>query len=170
MSGVYLINKRTGKSVFYQQESDQNNETPDKYIRSIYKDDEGIIWTGGMYSLKAYEPEKRQKVVYDIGYSINQITRRDSVSLWIGSMYGIYVFDKTRKELRAFHSDIDLDVLIRFIPLKNLTEIQKHILEPMATVCLWSTIGRVRSLIIIPRTVACKRITFSAFCRTVMAD
>lgn len=107
MSGVYLINKRTGKSVFYQQESDQNNETPDKYIRSIYKDDEGIIWTGGMYSLKAYEPEKRQNVVYDIGYSINQITRRDSVSLWIGSMYGIYVFDKTRKELRAFHSDID---------------------------------------------------------------
>lgn len=107
MSGVYLIDKRVGKSVFYQQESNQNHVTPDKYIRSIYKDDDGIIWTGGMYSLKSYDSKKRQKVVYDIGYSVNQITRRDSVSLWVGSIYGVYVFDKAKQELQPYHTDID---------------------------------------------------------------
>lgn len=107
MSGIYLINKHTGKITFHQQEALTRNETPDKYIRSIFRDNDGIIWTGGFYSLKSYNPKTKAQKTFTINYPINHISQRDNLSLWIGTIHGMYLFDKAKNELLPYKTDIN---------------------------------------------------------------
>lgn len=107
MSGLYLINKRSGKTEFYQQEGLGPNQTPDKYIRSIFKDTDGIIWTGGFYSLKSYNHKTGAYQTYAINYPINHISQRDSVSLWIGTINGLYLLNKKNNKLLPYKRELN---------------------------------------------------------------
>lgn len=105
MSGIYVIDKKSGKTEFYQQEASVRTQTPDKYIRSIFKDKDGVIWTGGFYSLKSYEPKTKSQKAFAINYPINHISQRDSNSLWIGTINGLYLFDKRSNQLLPYKVD-----------------------------------------------------------------
>ena len=107
MSGIYLINKRTGSIKFSQQEGIDHSKTPDKYIRSIFKDADGVIWTGGFYSLKSYNLTTGAYKTYAINYPINHISQRDSSSLWIGTINGLYLFNKQTSELLPYKRKIN---------------------------------------------------------------
>ena len=54
MSGIYQIDKPTRRVTFHQQRIFSPEEGPDKYIRCIYRDREGLVWTGGFYRLKVH--------------------------------------------------------------------------------------------------------------------
>lgn len=61
MSGIYQIDKHTGKVTYAMQSAVKKGENPDKYIRSIFRDSENIIWGGGFYNLRSYdETQKKQ--------------------------------------------------------------------------------------------------------------
>lgn len=102
MSGIYQINKKN-RDVSYaiQLESDQN-EIPDKYIRSIIKDSEGIIWGGGFQSLRSYNGKNNQTNIYHSTYPITCIKEKDKNTLWIGTINGLYTFNKKEKKLKSF--------------------------------------------------------------------
>lgn len=105
MSGVYMINKHTRKTTFYQQHSITPDEGPDKYIRCIYRDTDGLVWTGGFYRLKSHNPQTNLTNEYNIGYPVTTIQQRDAHSLWIGTINGIYIFDKTTQEFRPLENE-----------------------------------------------------------------
>ena len=106
MSGIYTINKKTGNVIFYQQDKkNRQKETPDKYIRSILRDPEGTIWTGGFYSLKSYNARNGKKREYSIPYPITYLTVRDTSRLWIGTTNGIYILDKKKDTMQPFITD-----------------------------------------------------------------
>lgn len=68
MSGIYRINKRTHEVTFFRQKDIRQGEGPDKYIRSIYRDNENLIWIGGFYRLKSYNPTNQEVCEYNVGY------------------------------------------------------------------------------------------------------
>lgn len=100
MSGLYVINKKQHTANFLKQEKAiASGERPDKYIRSIYRDSDGNIWTGGFYRLKEYIPSSHRTEEYNIGYPITYITQRDSSTLWIGTIAGLFIFDKASNSI-----------------------------------------------------------------------
>lgn len=102
MSGIFRIEKKTGKVTFHQQGESQIRETPDKYIRGIMVDKEGVIWSGGFYSLKGFNTQTFKKQEYSSSYPITFLLERDSNSLWVGTIHGLYVFDKEKKQLSPY--------------------------------------------------------------------
>lgn len=102
MSGIFRIEKKTGKVTFHQQGKSQIRETPDKYIRGIMVDKEGVIWSGGFYSLKGFNTQTFEKQEYSSSYPITFLLERDSNSLWVGTIHGLYVFDKEKKQLSPY--------------------------------------------------------------------
>lgn len=102
MSGIFRIEKKTGKVTFHQQGESQIRETPDKYIRGIMVDKEGVIWSGGFYSLKGFDTKTFEKQEYSSSYPITFLLERDPSSLWVGTIHGLYVFDKKKKRLSPY--------------------------------------------------------------------
>lgn len=107
MSGIYVIDKASGTCSFYLQQGSEDEKSPDKYIRSIYKEPDGTIWAGSFHSLKGYNARTKEKSVCPTAYPINQIVQRDSASLWVGTIHGLYVFNKKEKKLQAYRPDTD---------------------------------------------------------------
>lgn len=107
MSGIYEINKVTGKVTYHQQtQYAGTNEIPDKYIRRILCDTDGDIWTGGFYGLKCYNQKTGKRQVFDTSYPVTYIAVRDSNSLWIGMTNGLYSLDKRENILTAFSENV----------------------------------------------------------------
>lgn len=102
MSGTYLIDKHSGKVTYALQSSVTRGTNPDKYIRSIYKDDNGFLWGGGFYSLRSYEIQTKTAQSYHTTYPITCIKRKDDNFLWIGTINGLYTFNKTSKNLQEY--------------------------------------------------------------------
>ncbi len=94
-SGIYQIQKKGlitsyfTPSLFY-----HLNIRPDKYIRSIMKDSQGDIWSGGYYNLKKMNLTAKALNLYHGLSSITSITERNSKQMWIGSATGLYLLDK----------------------------------------------------------------------------
>lgn len=105
MSGIYMIDKHTQATTFYQQHSVTPDEGPDKYIRCIYRDTDGFVWTGGFYRLKTHNPQAHTTTEYNIGYPVTTIQQRDEHSLWIGTINGVYIFDKRNQNFRPLEND-----------------------------------------------------------------
>ena len=103
MSGIYVIDKKNDKVTLYRQESKiKAGEAPDKYIRSILRDSDDIIWTGGFYSLKSYDTNSGRKQEYTAPYPITCISQRDANRLWVGTTNGLYSLDKKSDKLIPF--------------------------------------------------------------------
>ena len=111
MSGIYKIDKRTKEVTFFQQQNIRQGEGPDKYIRSIYRDNERLIWIGGFYRLKSYSPTTKEVCEYNIGYPITCITQKDEHSLWIGTINGVFVFDKLKKQAIPLDTEFDIQCI-----------------------------------------------------------
>ncbi len=111
MSGIYKIDKRTKEVTFFQQQNIRQGEGPDKYIRSIYRDNERLIWIGGFYQLKSYSLTTKEVCEYNIGYPITCITQKDEHSLWIGTINGVFVFDKLKKQATPLDTEFDIQCI-----------------------------------------------------------
>lgn len=112
MSGIYKIDKRTKEVTFFQQQNIRQGEGPDKYIRSIYRDNERLIWIGGFYQLKSYSLTTKEVCEYNIGYPITCITQKDEHSLWIGTINGVFVFDKLKNKQHLWIQNLIFNVSI----------------------------------------------------------
>lgn len=103
MSGSYQINKRTGKVTFSLQPAVTKGETPDKYIRSIHRDKDHTLWSGGFYSLRSYNLKTKESHQYSTTYPITCIKERDEHSLWIGTVNGLYIFNKQSNQFSIYN-------------------------------------------------------------------
>ncbi len=94
-SGIYQIEKRGGRvSYFTPSRFHARDIRPDKYIRTIYKDREGLVWSGGYYNLKRFDTARGQvELIPGLG-EITVITDKDDRRLWIGTSSGLYLLDK----------------------------------------------------------------------------
>lgn len=111
MSSIYKIDKRTKEVTFFQQQNIRQGEGADKYIRSIYRDNERLIWIGGFYRLKSYSLTTKEVCEYNIGYPITCITQKDEHSLWIGTINGVFVFDKLKKQAIPLDTEFDIQCI-----------------------------------------------------------
>lgn len=123
MSGIYRINKRTHEVTFFRQKDIRQGEGPDKYIRSIYRDNENLIWIGGFYRLKSYNPTNQEVCEYNVGYPITCIAQKDEHSLWIGTINNLFIFDKRNNKVIPFETNFDIQCInmIYNDPAKNYT-------------------------------------------------
>ncbi len=94
-SRIYQINKKQYSVDFFTPASFGGKEIrPDKYIRSITKDSEGHIWSGGYYNLKKID-FKNKKVISIPGLdAITEIKERNKDYMWIGTANGLYLLEK----------------------------------------------------------------------------
>lgn len=94
-SGIYQIDKRKGTVSFFTPALfGGTNIRPDKYIRSIVKDSEGYIWSGGYYNLKKID-FIHKKINFISGLDgITEIKEKDREYMWIGTTNGLYLLEK----------------------------------------------------------------------------
>lgn len=94
-SGIYQIDKqRRSVSIFTPAQFGDTVIRPDKYIRSITKDSEGYVWSGGYYNLKRIDPKLKKIEAFPGLEGITDIKERDGKSMWIGTANGLYLLEK----------------------------------------------------------------------------
>lgn len=103
MSGIYQINKRNGHVNYAIQLTSNKNEIPDKYIRSMLRDSDNILWGGGFHSLRSYNEKTKETNIYPSVYPITCIREKDNKSLWVGTIDGLYIFNKENNRLESFN-------------------------------------------------------------------
>lgn len=108
MSGIYQIDKPTHRVTFHQQRIFSPEEGPDKYIRCIYRDREGLVWTGGFYRLKAHNVRTHETTEYTIDYPVTTLVEKDERTLWIGTIGGMFILDKPSGTLSPFDSTSEM--------------------------------------------------------------
>ena len=112
MSGMYLINKKDMQPQYFSPQAEgYTNIRPDKYIRSIYRDDEGIVWAGGYYNFKRLNPATGEIEHYTTDYPITFITSKNPQELWVGTVNGIYKFNKKQKKLLQVNLSSDIGMI-----------------------------------------------------------
>ena len=82
---------------------------PDKYIRCIYKDNDGIIWAGGYYNLKSYNMQTKEIQCYSMDFPVTCIKNKDRHNLWIGTINGLYQFNKRNQTLKPVNLDSGIE-------------------------------------------------------------
>ena len=98
MSGMYRINKKDMRPQYFSPQTEgYTNIRPDKYIRSIYRDKQGIVWAGGYYNFKGINFATKEIDHYQTEYPITVITSKNEEELWVGTVNGIYKFNKRLK-------------------------------------------------------------------------
>ena len=101
MSGMYRINKKDMHPQYFSpQQEGYTDIRPDKYIRSIYRDEQGTVWAGGYYNFKSMNFATGQIDHYQTEYPISVITSKSDKELWVGTVNGIYKFNKQLKEFQ----------------------------------------------------------------------
>lgn len=128
MSGMYEIDKKT-MSTRYLIPQTLNAKTikPDKYIRCIYKDWDNLVWAGGYYNLKSYNPDTKEMQCYNMDFPVTYITNKDAGNLWIGTINGLYQFNKENQELKAVNLNSELGCINTIYQnKKNTTFIGTH--------------------------------------------
>lgn len=65
-----------------------------RYLHSIIKDEQGVIWSGGYHKLRSLNLKTNQIREYLGITSINVLLEKDANSLWVGTTDGLYVLDK----------------------------------------------------------------------------
>ncbi len=94
-SGIYEIKKSSLTTTYFTPYLFYHlNIRPDKYIRSIMKDSEGDIWSGGFYNLKKMSADKKEIRLYHGISSVTSIIERNKKQIWVGTATGIYLLDK----------------------------------------------------------------------------
>ena len=98
MSGMYRIDKKDMRPQYFSPQAEGYTDIrPDKYIRSIYRDDQGTVWAGGYYNFKGMNFATKEIVHYQTEYPITVITSKSAEELWVGTVNGIYKFNKRQQ-------------------------------------------------------------------------
>lgn len=105
MSGIYSINKYNKAISYPIKLASDDTTTPDKYIRSIIRDSDNILWGGGFRSLRMYDQKNKRTNIYPSTYPITCIKEKDKKSLWIGTINGLYIFNKQEEKLEKFRTE-----------------------------------------------------------------
>ncbi|RHL10480.1 MULTISPECIES: response regulator [Bacteroides] len=93
-SGIYQINKKQMSVGFFTPSTFGDCDIrPDKYIRSIMKDSDGNIWSGGYYNLKRIDFARKNIRAYPGLSGITDIKEKDKQHMWIGTATGLYLLD-----------------------------------------------------------------------------
>ena len=101
MSGMYRINKKDMRPQYFSpQQEGYTDIRPDKYIRSIYRDEQGTVWAGGYYNFKSMNFATGEIDHYQTEFPITVITSKIDEELWVGTVNGIYKFNKQLKEFQ----------------------------------------------------------------------
>ena len=112
MSGMYRINKKDMKATYFSpQDEGYADIRPDKYIRSIYRDEDGTIWAGGYYNFKRINLTNNQIEHYQTDYPITVITSKNAQELWVGTVNGIYKFNKRAKRLQQVNLSLEIGTI-----------------------------------------------------------
>lgn len=112
MSGMYRINKRDMQPKYFSpQDEGYSHIRPDKYIRSIYKDEEGNVWAGGYYNFKRIDPVSGKMEHYNTEYPITFITSKSKDELWVGTINGLYKFNKREKRMQEMNLSPDMGTI-----------------------------------------------------------
>ena len=112
MSGMYRIDKRDMTPRYLSPQSiGYKYIRPDKYIRSIYRDKEGIVWAGGYYNFKGIHPKNDYIEHYSADYPVTFITAKDDQELWIGTINGLYKFNKELKKIQQVNLSSELGAI-----------------------------------------------------------
>ena len=100
-SGIYLINKKNSSIEYFTPSSyTHTNIRADKYIRSIIKDSQGNVWSGGYYNLKCIRPQDRSVRLYPGINSITEIEEKNEKEIWVGSASGLYLVNKNSGKIQ----------------------------------------------------------------------
>ena len=122
MSGMYRINKRDMNPQYFSPQTEGYPQIrPDKYIRSIYRDEEGIVWAGGYYNFKGIHPATGKMEHYATDYPITYITSKSKDELWIGTVNGLYLFDKREKKMQEMLPSANMGTVNTIYQDKNHT-------------------------------------------------
>lgn len=127
MSGMYRINKKDMIPQYFSPQTEgYSNIRPDKYIRSIYRDEEGTVWAGGYYNFKSIRPATGEMEHYTTDYPITFITSKSKNELWIGTINGLYLFDKKKKEMHEMFPSANMGTVNTIYHNGNQTCIGTH--------------------------------------------
>ena len=128
MSGMYRINKKDFIPHYFSSQSlGYKDARPDKYIRSIYRDEEGYVWSGGYYNFKRLNPRTNEVVHYKTEYPITFITSKNKHELWIGTINGLYKFNKRQKKLQKVNLSSEIGTINTIYQAEdNITYIGAH--------------------------------------------
>lgn len=94
-SGIYEITKKNKQTSFFMPNLFSNQQIfPDKYIKDIKKDSQGLIWAGGYYNLKRIDLVNKRVRLYNELSSITSILERNKDEMWIGTATCLYLLNK----------------------------------------------------------------------------
>lgn len=112
MAGMYRINKKDMKPQYFSPQGEGYTQIrPDKYIRSIYRDEEGNVWAGGYYNFKRIDPHTGEMNHYTTEYPITFITSKNKDELWLGTINGLYKFNKKQKKIQQANLNSDIGTI-----------------------------------------------------------
>lgn len=107
-SGIYQIDKKRKSVGFFTPATFGDCDIrPDKYIRSIMKDSEGYIWSGGYYNLKKIDLARKHIRAYPGLSGITDIEEKDARHIWIGTATGLSLLDKESGDLQHISMPIE---------------------------------------------------------------
>ncbi len=92
-SHIYIINKNNYSTKIFPLSNLSPLAKHDKYIRFIYKDNDGDVWLGCSNSLKKTDQNLSSITIYDIK-GVSCIIQKDSDNLWLGTIDGLFEFNK----------------------------------------------------------------------------
>lgn len=119
-SGIYQIDKQKLSANYFTPTLFGNlNIRPDKYIRSIMKDSNGSIWSGGYYNLKQIDYRTQEIRLYPGLNGITDIKEKDKHYIWIATATGLNLLDKESGEYQYIPMPIESFYINALYQAKN---------------------------------------------------
>lgn len=119
-SGIYQIDKQKLSADYFTPTLFGNlNIRPDKYIRSIMKDSDGSIWSGGYYNLKQIDYRTQEIRLYPGLNGITDIKEKDKHYMWIATATGLNLLDKESGEYQNISMPIESFYINALYQAKN---------------------------------------------------
>lgn len=119
-SGIYQIDKQKLSADYFTPTLFGNlNIRPDKYIRSIMKDADGSIWSGGYYNLKQIDYRTQEIRLYPGLNGITDIKEKDKHYMWIATATGLNLLEKESGEYQYIPMPIESFYINALYQAKN---------------------------------------------------
>lgn len=119
-SGIYQIDKQKLSADYFTPTLFGNlNIRPDKYIRSIMKDSDGSIWSGGYYNLKQIDYRTQEIRLYPGLNGITDIKEKDKHYMWIATATGLNLLEKESGEYQYIPMPIESFYINALYQAKN---------------------------------------------------
>ena len=103
MTGIYSIDKKSGQVQLIQPTffiDSLKFHSLNRFIRVIFQDSEGFIWTGGSNYLGCTNPKDLSTYCYPLDNPVTCILQRDSVTLLVGTGDGLFEINKQTKKYK----------------------------------------------------------------------